>query len=37
MQDFKTLQVWIKAHALTLDVYRATASFPPNERFELTS
>lgn len=37
MQDFKTLQVWIKAHALTLDVYRATVSFPPNERFELTS
>ena len=28
MQDFKKLEVWRKAHELTLDVYRATESFP---------
>lgn len=37
MQDFRNLKVWEKAHALTLDVYRSTRSFPSNERFGLTS
>ena len=37
MQDFRNLKVWEKAHALTLDVYRQTRSFPSEERFGLTS
>ena len=37
MQDFRTLQVWRKAHELTLTVYRVTATFPDTERFGLTS
>ena len=37
MQDFRNLKVWEKAHALTLDVYRETRSFPSDERFGLTS
>jgi four helix bundle protein len=37
MQDFRNLQVWQKAHQLTLDVYRATKRFPDDERFGLTS
>jgi four helix bundle protein len=37
MQDFRNLKVWHKAHALTLDVYRATRKFPDDERFGLTS
>jgi four helix bundle protein len=37
MQDFKSLKVWQKAHQLTLNVYKATAGFPPEERYGLTS
>ena len=37
MQDFRKLSVWRKAHELTLAVYRATVSFPTEERFGLTS
>jgi four helix bundle protein len=37
MQDFRDLKVWEKAHALTLEVYRATSSFPKDELFGLTS
>jgi four helix bundle protein len=37
MQDFKKLVVWEKAHALTLAVYRATAKFPREEVYGLTS
>jgi len=37
MRDFRRLDVWKKAHALTLEVYRVTAEFPPTERFGLTS
>lgn len=37
MQDFRNLIVWQKAHALTLDVYRNTRSFPADERYGLTS
>jgi hypothetical protein len=31
MQDFKKLDVWHKAHALTLVVYRATQQFPADD------
>ena len=37
MRDFRSLEVWRLAHALTLNVYRASASFPAEERFGLTS
>ncbi len=37
MKDFRDLQVWQKAHQLTLTVYRLTASFPQTERYGLTS
>jgi four helix bundle protein len=37
MQDFRNLKVWQKGHALTLAVYRATARFPKEELFGLTS
>jgi four helix bundle protein len=37
MWDFRELQVWQKAHALTLDVYRATKSFPREELYSLTN
>lgn len=37
MQDFRNLKVWQKAHALTLEVYRNTRSFPIDERFGLTT
>ena len=37
MQDFRDLKVWAKAHRLVLDVYRATASFPREELYGLTS
>lgn len=37
MQDFRQLQVWQKSHALTLDIYRATASLPKEELYGLTS
>lgn len=37
MKDFRTLHVWRKAHELTLAVYKATAEFPSEEKFGLTS
>lgn len=37
MRDFRELQVWHKAHALILDVYRATKSFPKEELYSLTN
>ncbi|MEP6637160.1 MAG: four helix bundle protein [Acidobacteriota bacterium] len=37
MRDFRKIQVWEKAHHLTLDIYRATAQFPREERYGLTS
>jgi four helix bundle protein len=36
MKDFRDLQVWHRAHELTLAVYRITAAFPQEERFGLT-
>jgi len=37
MKDFRDLEVWGKAHRLTLEVYRTTKNFPGDERFGLTS
>ncbi len=37
MKDFRRLQVWHKAHALVLAIYRASSKFPSDERFGLTS
>ena len=37
MQRFAELKVWQKSHALVLEVYRATKTFPDEERFGLTS
>lgn len=37
MNDFKDLNVWQKAHVLTLDVYRVTASLPKEEQYARTS
>jgi four helix bundle protein len=37
MQDFHHLKVWQKAHELTLAIYRATAEFPREEVYALTS
>ena len=37
MQDFRNLQVWRKAHQLTLAIYHVTNGFPQDERFSVTS
>ncbi len=37
MQNYEDLQVWRKAHSLTLQIYRDTRCFPSDERFGLTS
>src|ERR1041385_5438380 len=37
MQNFRNLKVWQKAHALTLDIYDTSRSFPKEELFGLTS
>lgn len=37
LKTFKDLRVWQKSYALTLDVYRNTASFPSEELYGLTS
>jgi len=37
MRNYKDLQVWEKAHKLTLVVYKGTQDFPMEERFGLTS
>jgi hypothetical protein len=37
MRNYRDLQVWQKAHQLTLTLYKATRKFPPEERFGLTS
>jgi len=36
MKGFRELEVWKKAHKLTLEAYRVTAGFPKEERFGLT-
>jgi four helix bundle protein len=37
MQDFKKLVIWQKAHLLAVAVYQATAKFPREEIYGLTS
>lgn len=37
MKTFRDLRVWQKAHELTLAIYKATRSFPPDEKYGLTS
>jgi four helix bundle protein len=37
MRDFRRLKVWKKAHGLSLAIYKATATFPQQELFGLTS
>ncbi len=37
MKNFKDLQVWQKAHQLTLSVYKNTKNFPLDEKYGLTS
>ena len=37
MRDFKTLEVWKKSHLLTIEVYKASATFPASETYGLTS
>ena len=37
MQRFTDLKVWQRSHALVLAIYRATMSFPADERFGITS
>jgi len=37
MRAFRGLEVWRKAHELTLDSYRITTAFPREEQYGLTS
>ena len=37
MQDFTQLKVWQKAHNFTVNLYKMTANFPPEEKFGLTN
>jgi four helix bundle protein len=37
VKDSRESKVWEKGHPLTLAVYRTTATFPPEERYGLTS
>jgi four helix bundle protein len=37
MRDFREIKVWQKAHALTMQIYKATAAFPREEIYGLTS
>ncbi|SFH86084.1 four helix bundle protein [Planctomicrobium piriforme] len=37
MRDFRQFDVWSKAHALTLNIYRQTQDFPQCELYGLTS
>ena len=33
---WRDLEVWKKAHALALEIYKLTDKFPPNEKYGLT-
>jgi four helix bundle protein len=37
MRDFREIKVWGKAHNLTLEIYKATSTFPREETYDLTS
>lgn len=36
-KSYHKLIVWQKSHYLVLEIYKVTKSFPPEERFDLTS
>ncbi len=36
MADFRKLTVWQRSHAMTLDIYKVTRSFPREELYGLT-
>jgi len=36
MRNYRDLQVWEKAHKLTLAIYQGTCDFPRDQRFGLT-
>ncbi len=37
MKDFKKQVIWQRSHLLTLDIYKATRTFPKEEMYGLTS
>jgi four helix bundle protein len=37
MRAFRQIKVWEKAHSLTLEIYKTTASFPREELYGITS
>ena len=37
IEKFQDLEVWQKAHQLVLEIYRATKSFPADEKYGLVS
>ena len=37
MRDYKQLDIWKKAHALTLQIHKTTEDFPINEQYSLTN
>ena len=37
MRNYRDLQVWNKAHALTLSLYQLSRTFPKEETYGLTS
>jgi len=37
IESYRDLQVWQKSLAVSIDLYRVTKSFPPDERIGLTS
>ncbi|HTS87659.1 MAG TPA: four helix bundle protein [Gemmatimonadales bacterium] len=37
MQRFKNLTIWQKSHALALQIYRVTETFPEREQYALTA
>lgn len=36
MRNFREIEVWEKAHTLTLEIYKATSKFPREELYGLT-
>jgi four helix bundle protein len=36
MSDYTKLEVWQKSRLLARDIYKASESFPPDEKFGLT-
>jgi four helix bundle protein len=37
LKDFRTLQVWERAHRMALSAYRVTNAFPKSELYAMTS